>query len=315
MMEENKVCTTCAGKLEFNTLIGFYECKSCGKIYSVNDDLKPVSLASVSRLMLEHNYDEAHSKLQTLIASNPDNVMLHLHSLLCKRRAVSTNQLLVAASNSDEQIRQVKDDADWKKISTVGDGRGSKLTELVQEYCDDQLKMSELRRKYGPEIEYGTLQDIPAPNEKRIRSIHPFFVFLISLVFWSIVVISIGLLVASACNWFIEDWSESKGYYTRLKNDNEFGMAVGAIIIVLTFLSVKLFPVIRQRRLTSLAKNGRIRFMKDGTPLKVTSKIVDQTVYIKPDQAAIREYRDLRFRCEKIIEEIRREESHLMTDS
>ena len=313
-MEENKVCTTCAGKLEFNTLIGFYECTACGKIYSVTEDLKPVSLASVSRLMLEHNYDEAHSKLQTLISSDPDNVMLHLHSLLCKRRAVSTNQLLVAASNSDEQIRQVKDDSDWDKIRTMNGGRGSKLTELVQEYCDDQLKMSALRRKYGPEIESGTLKDIPAPNEKKIKTIHPFFIFLISLIFWSGVVISIGLLIASANNWFFEDWSRSKGYYVRLKNDNEFGMTVGAIIVVLTFLSVKFLPVIRKRRLKNLAKSGKIRFLKDGTPVKVTSKIVDQTVYIKPDQAAIREYRDLRFRCEKIIEEIRREESNLMTD-
>ena len=72
-MEENKVCTTCAGKLEFNTLIGFYECKSCGKIYSVTEeDLKPASLASVNRLMLDHKYDEAQNKIRSLLEADPE---------------------------------------------------------------------------------------------------------------------------------------------------------------------------------------------------------------------------------------------------
>ena len=315
-MEENKVCTTCAGKLEFNTLIGFYECKSCGKIYSVTEeDLKPASLASVNRLMLDHKYDEAQNKIRSLLEADPDNVMLHLHSFLCRKRAVSTNQLLVSACDSEEQIRQVRDDPDWDKIRTINGGRGSKLTDLVREFCDDQLKMSELRRKYGPEIESGIVKDVPAANEKRIRTIPKYILFPISLIIWCAIVIPISFHLASVNHWFIEDWSWNIGYYQRLKNEDAFILSEIGIILALTVFSTLFVSVFMKRRIQRLAKNGRIRILKDGTPVKVTSEFQDHSVYLKPDQMAIREYRELKFRCETIIEGIRKEEARLMTDS
>ena len=59
-----------------------------------------------------------------------------------------------------------------------------KLADLVREFCDDQLKMSTLRRKYGPEIESGIVKDVPAANEKRIRTIPKYILFPLDRACW-----------------------------------------------------------------------------------------------------------------------------------
>ena len=135
------------------------------------------------------------------------------------------------------------------------------------------------------------------------------------MIIWCAIVIPISFHLASVNHWFIEDWSWNIGYYQRLKNEDAFILSVIGIILALTVFSTLFVSVFMKRRIQRLAKSGRIRILKDGTPVKATSEFQDHSVYLKPDQVAIREYRELKFRCETIIEGIRKEEARLMTDS
>ena len=312
-MDETRVCTLCAGKLELNTLIGFYECVSCGKLYTIEEAQTPIAVSSVDQLMRDHKYDEAQENIRLLLQKDPDNAILQLQSFLCRRRFADTAQFLSGISDNEDLLLQMKDDPIWRTVRTGSEGRGSKLADLVKEYFDTRDAMRTLRKQFGPDILSREILEQPAPNEKRLRTMPQFLVFLLSLLFWSAVVIPASLKIASDNHGFVEDWSTTRGYYQRLADEDTFTFYVTAIIVALTLLTTFLVPVIRRRIRKRQTRNGKIRFLRNGTAVRLTSKNRDRMEHLPPNAAAVRKYEDLTSNCKKILEAIRNEESHLLT--
>ncbi|MBO4687555.1 MAG: hypothetical protein J5636_03505 [Clostridiales bacterium] len=311
-MDEIRVCSLCAGKLELNTLIGFYECVSCGKLYTVEEAETPLSLSTVSRLIQDHKYDEAQENIRVLLQNDPDNARLQLYSFLARRRFSSTAQFLSVSADNEDQLMQMKDDPIWRTIRQDSSGQCSKLAGLVNEYFDAQVERRSLRRQFGSDIKSREILEHPAPNEKRLRTMPQFLVFLLSLLFWGAIVIPASLKIASDHHGFVEDWSRTQGYYRRLADEDTFIFYVSAIIVALTLLTTFLVPVIRRRIRKKQLRNGKIRFLRNGTAVRISSKNQDRTEYLPPNAAAVKKYEELDSRCKKILEAIRHEESHLL---
>lgn len=159
-------CVSCGGELKFNRNLGFFECKFCGKIHTMNGKDVPLSLAKVDEHMLAHRFDAAEKALAELRALEPDNPLFFLRTILCKFKMTKASTML-SCTKSDNLIRTIMDCPDWEELRSYLPAEDQHFVNDVKQYCRNSLELIELDKRIDLNKGFLATTDTKEKKEKQ----------------------------------------------------------------------------------------------------------------------------------------------------